>query len=295
MKRIMLFVLTNVLVVATISIIMSVFGIGHYVTAYGIDYSSLLVFCLLWGMVGSFISLRMSKWMAKMMMGVKLVDSNGQYASLVHKVHTLSARAGIKKMPEVGIYPSAEVNAFATGPSVNNSLVVVSEGLLRSMNEDELEGVLAHEIAHVANGDMVTMALVQGVVNAFVMFASRALAFVISQAMSGDDEEEGSSFGGGFMHMMIVFGLDILFSFLAMPLITAFSRWREYRADAGGAALAGKEKMIGALESLTKSIDVIEKNQPQFSSMKISGRAKFSEYFSTHPSLEKRIAALKNS
>lgn len=294
MKRIFLFLATNILVVATISIIMSVFGVGHYVTAYGINYESLLVFCLLWGMIGSFISLLLSKFMAKMMMRVQIIDANGPHGTLVHKVHMLAQKAGIKKMPEVGIYPSREINAFATGPSVNNSLVVVSEGLLQNMSDDEIEGVLAHEIAHVANGDMVTMALVQGVVNAFVMFASRAAAFAISQALRSDDDE-GPSFGGGFANMMVIFALDILFSFLAMPLIAGFSRWREYRADAGGAQLAGKQKMVSALESLGRSVELLENTEPQFNSMKISGKMKFSEFFSTHPPLQKRIQALKNA
>ena len=172
-KRFSLFILTNILVLVSVSLILSLFGVQNYLTPYGIDYTTLMVFCLVWGFVGSGISLLMSKFMAKMMMNVQFINGQQhQYSDLVRKVHLLAKQAGIEKMPEVGIYHSPEVNAFATGPSKNNALVAVSTGLLQRMTDDEIEGVLAHEVAHVANGDMVTMALVQGVVNAFVMFLS---------------------------------------------------------------------------------------------------------------------------
>ena len=147
-----------------------------------------MIFCLVWGMVGSFISLQMSKWMAKRSMGVQVVEANGQFSNLVNTVHRLARMANLPKMPEVGVYESAEVNAFATGPSKSNSLVAVSTGLLRSMSEDEIEGVLAHEVAHIANGDMVTMTLAQGVINAFVMFFARVVAFAIDNALRSDND-----------------------------------------------------------------------------------------------------------
>ncbi len=291
-KRILLFMATNILVVITISIITSVFGINDYFATNGMSYTGLLFICLLWGSVGSFISLRISKWSAKRMMGVQVLDVNSMDTNLVRRVHLLAKAAGIEKMPEVGIYNSPEVNAFATGPSKNNSLVAVSTGLLNSMSDDEVDGVLAHEIAHVANGDMVTMALVQGVVNAFVMFFSRVITMIIDSALRGDDDEgEGLGF---FAHMAVVTILDMLFSFLAMPIIAAFSRYREFRADEGGARLAGTNKMIAALESLQKNVENVGKSEGQFQSMKISNKESWMAYFSTHPPLEKRIAALKS-
>ena len=225
-------------------------------------------------------------------MGVQVLDVNSMDTNLVRRVHLLAKSAGIEKMPEVGIYNSPEVNAFATGPSKNNSLVAVSTGLLNSMSDDEVDGVLAHEIAHVANGDMVTMALVQGVVNAFVMFFSRVITMIIDSALRGDDDEgEGLGF---FAHMAVVTILDMLFSFLAMPIIAAFSRYREFRADEGGARLAGTNKMIAALESLQKNVENVGKSEGNFQSMKISNKESWMAYFSTHPPLEKRIAALKS-
>jgi heat shock protein HtpX len=290
-KRIMLFLVTNVLVVMTISIITSVFGVNEYFSANGMSYGGLLFMCLLWGSVGSIISLSISKWSAKRMMGVEILDVNGASGNLVRRVHHLAKSAGIEKMPEVGIYNSPEVNAFATGPSKNNSLVAVSTGLLNSMSDDEVDGVLAHEIAHVANGDMVTMALVQGVVNAFVMFFSRVITMMIDAALRGDDEEgEGLGF---FAHMMVVMLLDMVFSFLAMPIIAWFSRYREFRADAGGAKLAGNNKMIAALESLQRNVQNVGQSEGNFQSMKISNKGSWMALFSTHPPLEKRIAALK--
>lgn len=296
MKRIFLFLLTNVLVVATISIILNLLGIRGYMTASGINYQSLLVFCLVWGMAGSFISLLLSKFMAKMMMGVKIVE-DGTHQDIVIMVHHLASKAGISKMPEVGIYDSPEINAFATGATKNNALVAVSSGLLEQMNRDELEGVLAHEISHIANGDMVTMSLVQGVVNAFVMFFSRVAAFAVSQAMRSSDDDRGPNY---FVQHILVFVFDLLFSFLAMPLTMWFSRYREFRADEGGAALAGKAKMIAALEKLKKNFGTqIEESSSEESSgyaaFKISNKSSFLALLSSHPPLEARINALRNS
>lgn len=293
-KRIFLFVLTNILVLVSVSIVLSLLGVNHYLTATGIDYRALMVFCLVWGFVGSGISLLLSKFMAKTMMGVQIVDERGQYAELVRRVHVLARQAGLSKMPEVGIYQSPEVNAFATGPSKNNSLVAVSTGLLQQMDADEVEGVLAHEVAHVANGDMVTMALIQGVVNAFVMFFARIAAFAISQAMQGDRDDD-RPVQAGFMYHIIVMVCEILFSFLGMFVIAYFSRVREYRADKGGAQFAGKHKMVAALKRLQQKFEFVDDSQENFNAMKISSRKGLMSFLSTHPSLEDRIARLEKS
>lgn len=293
-KRIFLFVLTNILVLVSVSIILSVLGVNHYLTAAGINYPSLMVFCLVWGFVGSGISLLLSKFMAKTMMKVQIVDDRGQYGELVRKVHTLARQAGLTKMPEVGVYPSAEVNAFATGPSKKNSLVAVSSGLLQQMDADEVEGVLAHEVAHIANGDMVTMALIQGVVNAFVMFFARIAAFAISQVMQGDRDDD-RPVQMGFMYHIIVMVCEVLFSFLGMFIVAYFSRIREFRADKGAAQYAGKQKMIAALKRLQQKFEMVDDSQESFNAMKISSRKGFMNFLSTHPSLEDRIARLEKS
>lgn len=294
-KRIFFFMLTNIMVVATISILMSILGVNHYISAQGLDYNALLIFCLLWGFVGSFISLAMSKWTVKRMMGVQILNTNGQYAGLVTRVHQLAKAAGIQKMPEVGIYNSPEVNAFATGPSKNNSLVAVSSGLLSNMNDDEIEGVLAHEVAHVANGDMVTMALVQGVINAFVMFFARIAAFAIQQAMKSDDDD--SPVGGGWSYYLTTILFEVLFGFIGMFVVAYFSRYREYRADEGGARLAGKDKMIAALQRLQQQFEHnnFVKNEAKMNSLKISSKNGLFAMLSTHPKLSDRIAALQRN
>lgn len=292
MKRIFLFIAVNILVVATVSLLMNILGIGSYMTAAGLQYGPLLMICFIWGMVGSFISLALSKFMAKWMMGVQLVTLEGPHRQLVETVHRISRRAGLTEMPEVGIYQDATINAFATGPTKNNSLVAVSSGLLSNMNESEVEGVIAHEVAHIANGDMVTMALVQGVVNAFVMFFSRIAAYAISKAMQGDDEENAPS---PLVNMMLVFALDIIFGLLAAPVVAWFSRYREYRADKGGADLAGREKMISALTALSRSYPQLAeaRTESNFKSMQISSKGSVIRLFSSHPPIEERIAALK--
>lgn len=288
-KRIALFMLTNILVVATISIVLHLLGLNRYITAQGLDYGALMGFCLVYGFVGSGISLLLSKFMAKSMMGVKIVDERGQYAELVRKIYQLSKAAGIEKMPEVGVYDSPEVNAFATGPSKNNSLVAVSTGLLQQMNSDEVEGVLAHEVAHVANGDMVTMALVQGVVNAFVMFLARIASFALAQAMRGDRDDDRPVVPNFLVTMLF----EMLFGFLGMFVVTWFSRYREFRADAGGAKLGGRQKMIAALRRLQQKIDRTGDDEASMQTLKISSKKSFMALLSTHPSLEDRIAALE--
>jgi heat shock protein HtpX len=293
-KRFFLFILTNILVLVSVSIVLSVLGVNHYLTSAGIDYPALMIFCLVWGFVGSGISLMLSKFMAKRMMGVEIVDDRGQYGDLVRKVHLLARAAGIEKMPEVGVYQSSEVNAFATGPSKNNSLVAVSSGLLNQMNAEEVEGVLAHEIAHVANGDMVTMALIQGVVNAFVMFFARIAAFALNQAMAGDRDDD-RPVTSGFAYHITVMVCEVLFSFLGMFVVAYFSRVREFRADKGGAQFAGKQKMVAALKRLQQKVDLLDESQDAIKTMKISSKKGLMNFLSTHPSLEDRIAALERA
>jgi heat shock protein HtpX len=197
-------------------------------------------------------------------------------------------------MPEVGVYQSPEVNAFATGPSRNNSLVAVSSGLLQQMTVDEVEGVLAHEIAHVANGDMVTMALVQGVVNAFVMFFARIAAFALQNVLSGDRDDDRPAASGMAYHISVMV-FEIAFSFLGMFVVAYFSRIREFRADKGGAQFAGKHKMVSALRKLKQKIDMIDDSNDQVKTMKISSKKGFMSFLSTHPSLDDRIEALERA
>jgi heat shock protein HtpX len=296
-KRIFLFALVNVAVLVTVSIVLNLLGIGKYQTAGGgIDQGALIAFCLVWGMVGSFISLLISKPMAKWTMGVQIIDPNagGSHGELVRMVHRLAQGAGLSKMPEVGIYPGQELNAFATGATKNSSLVAVSEGLLRHMDRDEVEGVLGHEIAHIANGDMVTMTLIQGVVNAFVMYIARMAAFAVSQFLRGNDEEEGQGLSG-LAYMLTVMVFEILFGILGSMVVAAFSRYREYRADAGGARLAGRNKMISALQKLQAGMQLEQgSGGASMSAFKISSQpSKFLALFSTHPPLEERIERLR--
>lgn len=302
-KRIALFAMVNILVMVTISIVINLLGLRGGVTAYGIDYPTLMGFCLVWGMGGAFISLLLSRQMAKWMQGVRVIapDSlNSSERALLQTVYRLASKAGLNKMPEVGVYDSPEVNAFATGPTRNRSLVAVSSGLLQRMNADEMEGVLAHEVAHVANGDMVTMTLVQGVVNAFAMFLARIAAFAAATAFGRSDERES---GGGMNHLVymictIVF--DIAFTILGSIVVAWFSRLREYRADSGGATLAGKGKMVAALRSLERMYGNPERVEeggpaPALATLKISSRKGWLGLFSTHPDLSDRIARLQQA
>ena len=282
MKRVFLFMAVNLLVVLTISIVLSMLGVGPYLSARGIDYGSLAAFCLGWGMGGAFVSLSLSRIMAKWSMGVQLQSSG----PLVETVHGLARRAGLPAMPEVGIYDSPEPNAFATGPTKSRALVAVSTGLLHSMSQDELEGVLAHEVAHIANGDMVTMTLVQGVVNAFVMFLARVIAFALSR--NSDRDSRG-------MDRMTVFALEMVLGILGMVVVAWFSRHREFRADAGSAKLGGREKMIAALQALQRRFEPYDQ-QESMATLKIAGgRGGFLALISTHPPLADRIAALRRS
>lgn len=297
-KRIGLFLAVNILVVTTISIVLNVLGVKPYLTAQGINYSALMVFCLIWGFGGAFISLALSRVMAKWMMGVKIIPADtrdSELRELVQTVHELSRSAGLPKMPEVGVYESPEINAFATGPTKSRALVAVSSGLLQRMNPNEVRGVLAHEVAHVANGDMVTMTLIQGIVNAFVMFLARAIAYALTMAKGGDQEE--SSQGPGLAYYATQIVLEIGFMILGSMVVAWFSRYREFRADAGGARLAGKESMIQALEKLQRNFDEVDPSgQPAVQAMKISSRpGGLMRLFSTHPPLELRIERLRNA
>jgi heat shock protein HtpX len=288
-KRILLFVLTNVAVMVTLSIVFSLLGIGGYINIDGsLDYGALMLFCLFWGMGGAFISLQISRWMAKRAMGVRLVDGRTGQAELdwlYAAVRQQTDRAGLP-MPEVGVYESAEVNAFATGPSKRRSLVAVSTGLLRSMRREEVEGVLAHEVSHIANGDMVTMTLIQGVVNAFVMFFARVIAHIVRQAMD--------SRISGLVSFIVLIALQIGLGILGSMVVAWFSRAREFRADAGAAALAGKGNMIAALQRLQTTTRLVDPGQPALATMKISGTRGWMALLSTHPPLEQRIAALQS-
>jgi heat shock protein HtpX len=300
-KRIFLFLAVNILVVVTMSVILNLLGVKPYLTAHGLNYTSLMIFCFVWGMGGAFISLGLSRMMAKWLMGVRLIDPNTTepiLKNLLVTVHRLAKEAGLKSLPQVGVYNSKEVNAFATGPSQSRSLVAVSRGLLEKMSEAEVEGVLAHEIAHIANGDMVTMTLLQGVVNAFVMFLARILAFALSGM--GNKNKEGATGGSLLSYTLLVFLFEMVFMVLGMMIIAAYSRRREYRADQGGATLAGKDKMIAALESLMANQKIRDKRvaKPAFQSMKISGakkKGRLVELFSTHPPLKMRIERLSQS
>ena len=286
-KRILLFIVTNLAVVLTLTIILSVLGVGRYVGPGGLNIGALATFCFIWGMGGAFISLQMSRWIAKRATGMTLVDGRTGDARIDHVYATiagLTQQAGLP-MPEVGVYDSPEVNAFATGPSKSRALVAVSTGLLRSMRDDEIAGVLGHEITHISNGDMVTMTLLQGVINAFVMFFARLIAYVI--ANRGDSRSRN---GGSFL---VVIVLQIVLGTLGSLITAWFSREREFRADRGGALLAGKDRMIGALRRLAANRDLVDTQHEALATLKINGTRSWMVFFSTHPPLEERIAALE--
>lgn len=293
LKRVGLFILTNILIMVTVGIVWSI--VSQFLGLAGLNsyIPFLMVFCAVWGMGASLVSLMLSKWMAKTFHRVQIVDStnpNPQIRELVQKVTDIARRAQLPKTPEIGIYESPDLNAFATGPSKSNSLVAVSTGLLQRMNEKELEGVLAHEVAHIANGDMVTMTLIQGIVNAFAMFFSRILANVV--ASSVDEKIRG------IVHFGVVILGDIAFTLLGSMVVNYFSRRREFRADAGGARYSSRDSMIGALQKLRMAYDMpIPPEEGQTATLMISNRSKqgLSRLFMTHPPLEERIEALQRA
>jgi heat shock protein HtpX len=287
-KRIVLFLITNLAIVVTLSIILSLLGVGGYIGPRGqINYTTLAIFCFVWGMGGAFISLAISRWTAKRMMGVQLVNGqtgNQEMDWLHNTVGQLTRQANLP-MPEVGVYDSPEVNAFATGPSRKRSLVACSTGLLRSLTREEVQGVLAHEVSHIANGDMVTMTLLQGVVNAFVMFLARVAAYAVRQALD--------SKAANMVSFLVRIVLEIVLGMLGFLVVAWFSRHREFRADAGGASLAGRGAMLGALRRLVATQERVDVSNTALASFKIAGGRSWLQWFATHPPLEARIAALE--
>ncbi|MBA4286958.1 MAG: protease HtpX [Xanthomonadaceae bacterium] len=289
MKRIGLFLLTNLAIMLVLSVVASLLGGDRFLTQNGLNLTSLLIFSAVFGMGGSFISLAMSKWMAKRSTGAVVIEQpkSAAEAWLLATVERQARAAGIG-MPEVAVYDAPEINAFATGMSKNSALVAVSTGLLRALNQDETEAVLGHEIAHVANGDMVTLTLIQGVLNTFVIFLSKVIGYAVDSALKRSDDRSGPGIGYYVTSMV----MQIVLGFAASIVVAWFSRRREFAADAGGAHLAGKRKMIAALAKLKAQHE--PSSLPQgMQAMGIAGGVK--SLFMTHPPLEERIARLQAS
>ena len=284
-KRILLFFITNLLVVSLVTIILSILGVSSD------SISGLALLCFIYGIVGAFISLFISKWVAKRFYKVKIIkqtNKNTKKIALFNMVKQVSQEANIQ-MPEVGLYNSSDPNAFATGPNQNNSLVAFSSELLEQLNEKELEGVIGHEISHIKNGDMVTMTILTGIANAFVMFLSRIVATIIVEYFTDEDSTIG--YWGYFL---VVMALQTAFMLLAYIPINSFSRHREYRADAGAAKLTSPQQMINALKTIEKiSMNAKSSRQDGYEFAKINSKSKIM-LFSTHPSIEDRINALQN-
>ncbi len=292
MKRIFLFLVTNIAIIFVLSVALHLLGFQGYMDAQGVDLnmSALLLFAFVFGMGGSFISLLLSKWTAKRLTGARVIEqpADATEAWLVETVHRQARLAGIGE-PEVAIFPSPDPNAFATGANRNKALVAVSVALLQQMNRDEVEAVLGHEISHVANGDMITLALIQGVVNTFVIFLSRVIGHVVDRVVFKTQRGHGPAFWITTIVAQLVLGI------VASIIVMWFSRQREYRADTGGASLAGRNKMISALERLQASVD--QPHLPdQMAAFGISGGRSggFANLFRSHPPLEDRIQALRN-
>jgi heat shock protein HtpX len=292
-KRVVLFLAVNLLVMLALSIVLSI-AMAFFPALRQGGLVPLIFIGTLFGFGGAIISLMISKWSAKRGLGVRVIDpatAGGDERWLVQTVYKLAKEAGLSGMPEVGIWDSPEVNAFCTGPSKNSSLVAVSTGILRTMNKDELEGVLGHELTHAANGDMVTMTLIQGVVNSFVLIAS----MIITNALRGD-RDDNRGFSGFLMRQLVFNVVNTVLGMLAFVVVVGpFSRLREFRADAGGAALAGKAKMLAGLKALQDLHRIPQPVQgpqdPNLATLMLDGGR--SSWFSTHPSLEARIARLQ--
>ncbi len=289
MRRIVLFVATNMAILFVLNLVLIVAqNVFHFRIANG---GGLLIMAAVLGMGGSFLSLALSKWIAKMQTGAQVINEPRSELErwLVATVRRQSAAVGIG-MPEVAIYDAPEMNAFATGMSRDSALVAVSTGLLRNMERREVEAVLGHEISHVANGDMVTMSLLQGVLNTFVIFAARVVGGIVDSALSGDRENRG----GGLGYFVVVTILQVLFGFLASLIVMAFSRWREFRADAGGGALEGRAAMIAALQRLSGNhgVNTLPEAVQAFG---ISGGGGLARLLMSHPPIEERIAALRQA
>jgi heat shock protein HtpX len=290
MKRVVLFVLTNLAIIFVLSITLRLLGVDRILNeSGGLDFNSLLIFASVFGFGGAFISLAISKWSAKRMTGAQVIEQPRTQAEvwLVETVRRHARAAGIG-MPEVAVYESPDVNAFATGMNKDNALVAVSTGLLNKMNDDEAEAVLGHEVSHIANGDMVTLALIQGVVNTFVIFASRVVGYVVDRVVFRTENGTGPAFWITAIVAEVVLGI------LATLIVLWFSRQREFRADAGGARLAGRQKMIAALHRLKQNYEQPHLPQ-QLHAFGISGAKShgFSRLFMSHPPLDERIAALQ--
>jgi heat shock protein HtpX len=292
MKRIALLIATNLAVVLLLSAVVQVFGIDNYLARRGLDYQSLLIVSALLGFGGAFFSLAISKWSAKMMMGVRVIGEPASESErwLIATVRSHAEKAGIG-MPEVGVFDSPEPNAFATGAKKNAALVAVSTGLLRSMRRDEVEAVLGHEIAHVANGDMVTLTLIQGVLNTFVFFLARVIGSLVDGMMRGNSNGDR---GPGLGYFFTVMAAQIVLGLFASMIVAWFSRRREFRADSGGAYLAGNGAMIGALEALKRAHSP-SRMPGQLQAFGINGNIAggLQRLFMSHPPLDERIAALE--
>ena len=291
MTRVLLFLGVNIAVIVVASLTLSLLGVEPYLQANGLNLQSLLIFSAVFGMSGAFISLLLSKWMAKRSMGVHIISnpSNRSERQLLQMVAELSEQAGIKT-PEVGIFRAQQSNAFATGWNRNDALVAVSSGMLQRFGREELRAVLAHEVGHIANGDMVTMTLVQGVINTFVIFFARIIGYVVDKAVFKNRDGVGIGF---FMTTIIA---EIVLGILASTLVMAFSRWREYRADAYAAQLTSPQAMVGALQNLQKEYQLPDEMNDTFIAFGITRgqRAGLKALFASHPPIGKRIAALRD-
>lgn len=291
MMRIVLFLLTNLAVIIVASVTLSLLGVGSYLdSAGGLDLANLLVFCFVFGMAGAFVSLFLSKFMAKMATRTQIIENprNPKEVWLLNTVAELARRSNIG-MPEVGIFPADQANAFATGWNKNKALVAVSSGMLNRYSEEEVKAVMAHEIAHVANGDMVTLALIQGVINTFVMFFARIIGYAVDRVILKNEEEVGIGF------YIATFVAEIVLAILASIIVMWFSRRREYRADEGAAYLVGAPAMIAALAHLQREINMPDQMPESMNAFGINSGKKegFKALFMSHPSLDNRIAALK--
>jgi heat shock protein HtpX len=287
MKRVLLFLATNLAILIVLSIVANILGLDRYLAVRGGNLQGLLIFAALFGFGGAFISLAISKWMAKRAMGVQVIEQprNSTEAWLVDTVRRLAQQAGIG-MPEVGIFDSPEPNAFATGASKNKSLVAVSTGLLQRMNQNEVEAVLGHEVSHVANGDMVTLTLIQGVVNTFVIFLSRIIGNIVDRTLFRSEDGRGPAY---FISVIVS---ELVLGILASIIVAWFSRYREFRADRGGAQLAGRNNMVAALERLKSAHEPLPAQLAAFGISSGDGPRGIQRLFMSHPPLNDRIAAL---
>jgi len=294
-KRIALFLILNLCIVITVSVITQLLGLNIYLGRHGINYSHLAIFCMIWGLGSAFISLALSRSMAKWFMGVQIIDparASGSEKRLIDHVHALARKAGMRHMPQVGIFSSKSPNAFATGPSAKRSLVALSDSLIDTLSEDELGAVIGHEITHITSGDMITMTLIQGVINGFVMFLARICAYVAAQALSGRSRNSRSSVSP-MVYILFVMLFEVCFMTLGMLLVAAYSRRREFKADTGGAQLTSRPAMAHALQAIDRAAKP-PKQQGAFDSLQIhTKRGRLLRLLSTHPPIEERVERLQ--